>query len=75
MSSYQLMFPGVRSYLVFSGFEFKPPASSFQSYSCSRLKTSPSIQHHDKTSMLIEKRFSTQKGSLNYMEKREGQGR
>ena len=31
--SYQLMFPGVRSSLVFSGFGFKPPASGFQSYS------------------------------------------
>ena len=29
MSSYWLMFPGVRSSLVFSGFEFKPPASGF----------------------------------------------
>ena len=45
MSSYRLMFPGVRSFLVFSGFGFKPPASGFQSYSYSRLKTSPSIQH------------------------------
>ena len=32
MSSCQLMFPGVRSSLVFSGFELKPPASGFQSY-------------------------------------------
>ena len=31
MSSCQLMFPGVRSSLVFSGFGFKPPASGFQS--------------------------------------------
>ena len=45
MSSCQLMFPGVRSFLVFSGFGFKPPASGFQSYSYSSLKTSPSIQH------------------------------
>ena len=37
--------PGVRSSLVFSGFGLKPPASSFQSYSYSSLKTSPSIQH------------------------------
>ena len=28
----QLMFPGVRSSLVFSGFGLKPPASGFQSY-------------------------------------------
>ena len=45
MSSYRLMFPGVRSSLVFSGFGLKPPASGFQSYSYSSLKTSPSIQH------------------------------
>ena len=37
--------PGVRSSLVFSGFGLKPPASGFQSYSYSSLKTSPSIQH------------------------------
>ena len=30
---------------VFSGFGLKPPASGFQSYSYSSLKTSPSIQH------------------------------
>ena len=43
MSSYRLMFPGVRSSLVFSGFGLKPPASGFQSYYYSSLKTSPSI--------------------------------
>ena len=31
--------------VVFSGFELKPPASGFQSYSYSSLKTSLSIQH------------------------------
>ena len=45
MISYQLMFPGVRSSLVFKGLGLKPPASGFQSYSYSNLKTSPSIQH------------------------------
>ena len=45
LSSCQLMFPGVRSFLVFSSFGFKPPASGFQSYSYSSLRTSPSIQH------------------------------
>ena len=45
MNSYQFMFPGVRSSLVFLGFGLKPPASDFQSYSYSSLKTSPSIQH------------------------------
>ena len=42
MSSCQLMFPEVRSSLVFSGFGFKPPASGFQFYLYSSLKTSPS---------------------------------
>ena len=42
MSSCRLMFPGVRSSLVFSGFGLKPPASGFQSYFYSSLKTSPS---------------------------------
>ena len=45
MSFYRLMFPEVRSSLVFSGFELKPPASGFQSYFYGSLKTSPSIQH------------------------------
>ena len=43
MSSYQLMFPEVRSSLVFSEFGIKPPASGFQSYSYSSLKTSPTV--------------------------------
>ena len=43
MSPYGLIFPGVRSSLVFSGFELKPPASGFQSYFYSSLKTS--VQH------------------------------
>ena len=41
-----IMFPGVRSSLVFSGFGLKPPASSFQSYFYSSFQTSPSIKHH-----------------------------
>ena len=41
-----IMFPGVRSSLLFSGFGFKPPVFGFQSYFYSSLKTSPSIQHH-----------------------------
>ena len=45
MISYYLMFPVVRSSLVFSGFGLKPLASVFQSYSSSSLKTSPTIQH------------------------------
>ena len=46
MSSYGLMFPGVRCSMMLSGFGLKPPASGFQSYFYSSLKTSPSIQHH-----------------------------
>ena len=43
MISYYLMFPVVRSSLVFSCFGLKSPASGFQSYSSSSLKTSPTI--------------------------------
>ena len=70
------MFPGVRSSLVFSGFGLKSPASGFQSYFYSSLKTSPSIQHLDKTSRLKMKSFftvrDTQRGSQSYMEKKRG---
>ena len=56
MSSYQLMFPEVRSSLVFSEFGLKPPASGFQSYSsqeASRLLHSYSTDY--KTFRLIMK--------------------
>ena len=60
---------------MFSGFGLKPPAFGFQSYFYSSLKTSPSIQHRDKTPWLKMKSFSTvrdtQRGSQSYMEKRE----
>ena len=76
MSSYQLMFPGVRSSLVFSGFGLEPPASGFQSYCYSSLKISPSYSTDDKTSRLKMKSFSTvrdtQRGTQSYMEKRRG---
>ena len=45
MVSYSLMFHIVRSFLVFSGFGLKSPASGFQFYSSNSLKTSPTIQH------------------------------
>jgi len=45
MDSCQLMFPEVRSFLVFSSFGFKPSASGFQSYFYSSLKIYPSILH------------------------------
>ena len=61
---------------MFSGFGLKPPAFGFQSYFYSSLKTSPSIQHCDKTSRLKMKSFSTvrdtQRGSQSYMEKSRG---
>ena len=45
MICYYLLFPAVRSSLVFSGFGLKSPASGFRSYSSSSLKASPTIQH------------------------------
>ena len=66
------MFPGVRSFLVFSGFGFKPPASGFQSYFEIRLLRPYSTD--SKTYRLMVKRFSTvrdtQRGSQSYMERR-----
>ena len=41
MVSYYLMFHVVKSFLVFSCSGLKSPASGFQSYSSSSLKTSP----------------------------------
>ena len=38
-----IMFLGFRSSLMFSGFGLKPPATGFQFYFYSRLKTSPSM--------------------------------
>ena len=76
MSSCQLVLPGVRSSLVFSGFGLKPPASGF-----SLIFTVVSRLLHlystiDKTSRLMMKIFSTvrdtQRGSQSYMEKRRG---
>ena len=58
MRSCQLMFPGVRSSLVFSGFGLNPPASGFQSYSYSSLKLHL-YSTDDKTSRLMMKSFST----------------
>ena len=61
---------------MFSSFGFKPPASGFQSYSYSSLKTLHPYSTDDKTSRLMVKRFSTvrdtQRGSeLHEEEKRE----
>ena len=58
MSSYTLMFPGVRSSLVFSDFGLKPPASDFLI-----LPVASGLLHlystNDKTSRLMMKSFST----------------
>ena len=58
------------------GFGLKPPASGFQSYFYSSLKTYPLYSTIDKTSRLKKKRFSTvrdtQRGSQRYMETRRG---
>ena len=76
MSCCQLMFPGVRGSLVFSGFGLKPPAFGFQFYFYSSLKTSLLYSTIDKTSRLKMKSFSTVKdnkrGSQSYMETRRG---
>ena len=78
MSSYQLMFPGLRSSLMFSGFGLKPPASGFQFYFYSSLKTSLLFSTIGKTSRLKMTSFSTlrdtQRGSQSYMDKRRGMG-
>ena len=76
MICYYLMFPVVRSSLVFPGFGLKSPASGFQSYSSSSLKASPNISTDNKTSRLMVKSFSTvrdiQRGSQSYRKKRRG---
>ena len=61
MSSYRLMFPGVRSSLVFSGFGLKPPSSGFQSYSYSSLKTSQSVTSEAVPSVLASVCWSFQR--------------
>ena len=53
MVSYSLMFYVVRSFLVFSGFGLKSPASGFQFYSSNSLKTSPTMQPPFKDNGLV----------------------
>ena len=76
MSSYRLIFPGVRSSLVFSGFGLKPPASVFSLILTVASRLLHLYSTDDKTSRLMVKRFSTvrdtQRGSQSYMEKRGG---
>ena len=76
MSFCQLMFPEVRSFLVFSSFGLSllPLAFSLILTVVSRLLHPYST--NDKTSRLMVKRFSTvrdtQRGSQSYMKKRRG---
>ena len=53
---------------MFSGFGLRPPASGFQSYFYSSLKTSPSISTIDKTSRLKMKSFSTVRDTKRFTE-------
>ena len=75
MSSCQLMFPGVRSFLVFSSFGFNPPASGFLILTVASRLLHP-YSTNDNTSRLIMKRFSiirdTQRGLQGYMKKSRG---
>ena len=63
MSSCQLMFPGVKSSLVFSGFGLKPLASGFASYFYSSPRLLLLYSTIDKTSRLKMKSFSTVRGT------------
>ena len=76
MSSCRLIFPGVSSSLVFSGFGLKPPASGFQSIFTIASRLFHLYSTIDRTSRLEMKSFSTvrntQRGSQSYMEKRRG---
>ena len=76
MSSCQLVFPGIRSFLVFSSFGFKPPPSGFSLILTVASRLLHPYSTDDKASRLVVKRFSkmrdTQRGSQSYMEKRSG---
>ena len=74
MSSRRLMFPGIRSFLVFSILDLSLLPLPFILILNSRLLHT--YRTDDKTSSLMVKRFSTvrdtQRGSQSYMEKRRG---
>ena len=78
MSSCRLMVPGVRSFLVFSSFGFKPPASDFSLILTVASRLLHPYSTDDKASRLTVKRFytvrDTQRGSQSYVEKRRGRG-
>ena len=77
MSSCQLMFLGVRSSLVLSGFGLKPPASGFSLIFTVVSRLLLVYSTVDKTCRFKVKSFSTvtdtQRVSQSYMEKRRGQ--
>jgi len=74
MSSCKLVFPGIRSFLVFSSFGFKPPASGLSLILTVASRLLHPYNTDDKTSSLMVKRFSTvrdtQRSSQSYTEKR-----
>ena len=60
VSSCLLMFPGIRSSLMFSSFGVKPLASDFYSFTVASRLLHP-YSTDDKTSRLVVKQFSTVK--------------
>ena len=76
VSSCQLMFPGVRSFLMFSSFGFKHLPLAFSLFLTVASRLLHPCHTDDKTSRLMVKRFSTvrdtQRVSQSYMEKRGG---
>ena len=76
MVSYSLMFCVVRSFLIFSGFGLKSPASGFQFILPVVSRFLQLYSTDNKTSRLMVKRFTnmrdTQRSSQSYMKKRRG---
>ena len=76
MVSYYLKFHIVRSFLVFSGFGLKSPASGFQFILPVVSRLLQLYSTDNKTSRLMVKSFfsvrDTQRGSQSYMKKRRG---
>ena len=74
VSSCQLMFPGVRSFLMFSSFGFKHLPLAFSLFLTVASRLLHPCHTDDKTSRLMVKRFSTvgdiRRDSQSYMEKR-----
>ena len=69
MVSYSLMFCVVRSFMVFSGFGLKSPASGFQFYSSNSLKTSPTIYRvHGLEESILSKWLYYPKQSIDLMQ-------